>query len=557
MRPLATTNRRLSLFVALLAIAFAIFDSTIDGTATRAADGLGGAKPSTANGAVEPVFKISRETTHVLGPLAPDGFIDYAAAINARYGRGVAPTDNLTVDLWQIFGPMPPHYNDDSAFFKALGIDPPPESGDYYIDLIRYLDEVAQGDDEVRKRTYAQYDAAMVVSWSAEEFPLIADWLKRNEPHLDRLVATTKKPHNYRPVATDSNERGNRDFVVGSTARSFESAMCREASKALLCRGFMHLKQGNLEAARNDSLALRRLARLISRVPTLVDFLIATSIEHFAEELDRGILIERQPDAIVCRKHYLELTKLPPLTSPAECLDSVERWVLLDSARLLKQGDTKLVNIYFDADDAPPTSIGLARLARTDFHRTLRELNRWTDRLIAACRTTDLKARRAEFAKLQLEYETFKIALDARGMPGENPVDLLNDDELGSLLRGLLEAWPIESALKNFDQTQQRFDIKKLGFALGSYRAIHGRYPETLDQLQPDFVKPDLFKTLSLDRFSGLPLRYGRLDKGYYLYSVGPNGRDDEGANSEHRDAGNVTEKTTDDLRLLITGEAK
>jgi len=552
MRPLATTNiRRLRLAASLALLAAVTLNM-----ATHAADGLGTAKSAAASGAVEPVFKISRETTHVLGPLAPDGFIDYAAAINARYGRGVAPADNLTVDLWQIFGPMPPHYSDDTAFFKALGIDPPPESGDYYIDLIRYLDDVSQGDDEVRKRTYAQYDAAMVVSWSAEEFPLIADWLKRNEPHLDRLVAATKKPHNYRPVVTDTNERGNRDFVVGSTARSFESAMCREASKALLCRGFMHLKQGNLEAARNDSLALRRLARLISRAPTLVDFLVATSIEHLAEELDRGILIERQPDAIACRKHYLELVKLPPLNSPAECIDSVERWCLLDSARLLKLGDTKLVEIYFDVD-IPPTSIGLARLARTDFHRTLRELNRWADRLVAACRTPDLKARRAEFAKLQLEYETFKTALDGRGMPGENPIDLLNDDELGSLLRGMLEVWPIERALKKFDQAQQRFDLKKLGFALGSYRAIHGRYPETLDQLQPDFVKPDLFKTLSLDRFSGLPLKYRRLDKGYYLYSVGVNGRDDEGANSEHRDAGNINEKTTDDLRLLVTGEVR
>ena len=42
-------------------------------------------------------FTISRETTRLLGPLTPDGRVDYTAAINRRASQGVTPSNNAAV----------------------------------------------------------------------------------------------------------------------------------------------------------------------------------------------------------------------------------------------------------------------------------------------------------------------------------------------------------------------------------------------------------------------------------------------------------------------------
>src|SRR5438094_5975588 len=52
-------------------------------------------------------FTIGKETTYVTGPLDKDGYIDYAAALNERLGRGVTPENNACVLLWKALGPHP------------------------------------------------------------------------------------------------------------------------------------------------------------------------------------------------------------------------------------------------------------------------------------------------------------------------------------------------------------------------------------------------------------------------------------------------------------------
>jgi hypothetical protein len=60
--------------------------------------------------------------------------------------------------------------------------------------------------------------------------------------------------------------------------------------------------------------------------------------------------------------------------------------------------------------------------------------------------------------------------------------------------------------------------------ALAEYHRRHGRYPESLDNLIPDFLP-----RLPLDYADLQPLRYHRTDDGYLLYSVGLDGVDDGG----------------------------
>ena len=47
---------------------------------------------------------ISKGTTYLTSPLRPDGYVDYVAAVNARYGQGVTPENNAAVLLWKATG---------------------------------------------------------------------------------------------------------------------------------------------------------------------------------------------------------------------------------------------------------------------------------------------------------------------------------------------------------------------------------------------------------------------------------------------------------------------
>jgi hypothetical protein len=65
------------------------------------------------------------------------------------------------------------------------------------------------------------------------------------------------------------------------------------------------------------------------------------------------------------------------------------------------------------------------------------------------------------------------------------------------------------------------------GLAVERYRLAHGALPQTLQNLVPTYL-PDV----PLDPFDGKPLRYKHLEQGYAVYSVGPDGNDDGGRES-------------------------
>ena len=56
------------------------------------------------------------------------------------------------------------------------------------------------------------------------------------------------------------------------------------------------------------------------------------------------------------------------------------------------------------------------------------------------------------------------------------------------------------------------------------FRLATGRLPDNLAELSPTFVNG-----IALDPFDGQPLRYKKLAKGYVVYSVGEDGKDDGG----------------------------
>jgi hypothetical protein len=81
--------------------------------------------------------------------------------------------------------------------------------------------------------------------------------------------------------------------------------------------------------------------------------------------------------------------------------------------------------------------------------------------------------------------------------------------------------------------------------AVERFRLAHGRLPENLNELVPQFLS-----TVPVDPFDGQPLRYHHLTKGYVIYSVGQDGHDDGGR--EKTADWKSSDKTTYDITFTV-----
>jgi len=83
----------------------------------------------------------------------------------------------------------------------------------------------------------------------------------------------------------------------------------------------------------------------------------------------------------------------------------------------------------------------------------------------------------------------------------------------------------VGKSILRFAMIQTQTDLARVACALERFRLAHGNYPESLDELAPQFVA-----SVPHDVIGGKPLHYRRTDDGkFVLYSVGWNEKDDGG----------------------------
>ena len=76
------------------------------------------------------------------------------------------------------------------------------------------------------------------------------------------------------------------------------------------------------------------------------------------------------------------------------------------------------------------------------------------------------------------------------------------------------------------EATQQR--AARTALAVERYRRTRGPLPQKLDDLVPEFMD-----AIPIDPFDGKPMRYNKLEMGYVVYCIGPDGDDDGGKERE------------------------
>ena len=159
---------------------------------------------------------VSRETTYLLGPLNADGTVNYAAALNERFGEGVTPDNNAVVLILRALGPEAILADSEDCrvrAFSALGMAPLAHEGHYFVDFDTYIyslgPDVRAADVDAALTWYygapGMNHGPLESPWQAEDHPVVAEWLKRNAKPLDVLVEATKRSRFFMPRVTASD----------------------------------------------------------------------------------------------------------------------------------------------------------------------------------------------------------------------------------------------------------------------------------------------------------------------------------------------------------------
>jgi hypothetical protein len=93
-----------------------------------------------------------------------------------------------------------------------------------------------------------------------------------------------------------------------------------------------------------------------------------------------------------------------------------------------------------------------------------------------------------------------------------------------TMLADLLILTETEEVFDRVTETHALQRVTEVALALRLYRKENGRYPENLQQLVPKYLP-----SVPIDPYDGRPLRYRKLAKGFKVWSVGGNCKDDGG----------------------------
>ncbi len=500
-----------------------------------------------------PAIVVSRETTFLTEPLHADGLPDYTRYLLDREREGVTAENNGAIPFLQAMWPAGLKELDYGPISKELGMEIPRERGmrdaslnkeliaklaEWLVsidpqraELVRQREERAEAEldmDDLWEEPEEEYDPkdeaynlvywGQEQPWRREEIPLLAEWVDQHRPFYDLLHEAAARERFYCPspdfLGTPQVDMVRARFPVSQDVRSAVRCLALSANLAL--------GEGDTAAAWRDCRAMFRLADHVPREFMLGE-LISINTETAAHETARLILSDPQLDAVTAREMLEFFRELPARDGLAELVDTWERMAALSYSIGMSQqgGDLRRLE-----DDNQTDASGKSFDRSLDWNWVLLEINLAYDAIVA-----------------DLESGNWKRGATLNPFGG-----LLSDDpeppgpvravkayasrrartrEIGlMMLPALLPAW--QHGMQAQVQANNHRQLLTVAAALTVYRLEQGEYPEHLTDLVPA-----LLPALPADPYHGSPPVYRRMDGGFLLYSLGPNGQDEGGSNDQ------------------------
>ncbi len=472
-----------------------------------------------------PAFSISPETTYLTGPLDSMGYVDYETALNERLRKDTKPDENAVVLIWKVLGPKPEGFEINERYFQKLGVPRPAETPDDFVSFVKFSQGKSvfgQGTTEFEQ----EMDAVTKRPWSAKDHPLYAEWLEKNAAAMviaEQASRCTKYFHPLVIPRRDQNAGTLLDALLPILGKT------REVAAAFVRRAMLKTAEGKHDEAWADLMTVHRLARLQMQAGTLIEMLVGYVLEMVALEGDLVFLEHAQLNADKIRALMDDLQRLPAPGSIGTKGLLTDRITHLNIVQQFYRGGFGVLESLATDKEAPKSSRAkLAAIDGWDWDLIFQISNDWFDRFEQASRIPDRAERVAAIEELKEELLNLPVS-------GGNMLEQFAEVQVfgtapiskstkiaNILVKLLLPALP--KIYEANDRREQRLQNFRVACALAAYKADNGRYPDTLDVLQPKYLP-----TVPLDLFSGEPLIYQPDDNGYLLYSVGENGQDDNG----------------------------
>ena len=466
---------------------------------------------------------VSRETTYLLGPLNPDGTVNYLQAFADQHRQDVAPGENGAV-LWVCaLGPEVFHDYLRQQSLEQLGLSETDLLADapHFILFHEYqaLNPPADPDDTLDPNTFIGIPEDPSV-----DSPTIRGWLAANEHPLGLLAQAVDRPHFARPIVFDEGETTLRGlFPSHALHRGVE------AITALVARAIYHAREGRFDDARTD---LRTALRLTEREMDygLAGWMINLGWRAVMIDAYRQTLFPAELPADQWRRILKDLRDVGPLPSADEIFELERLWALSVLTHYWRTGVDPLTG------ESPTKRVDLWQFRRLslDWDELFKAVNTSYDESISLAQSATHREFQDRLGKLAASG-----AAGPSSSPG--PLDRLTpelpagiyeycgrifratntrrnrEDIIGSLT--IL----VPELIEHHCRYSASWRVLLATCAAKLHKAEHGTYPETIDELAV------YLGGVPIDPFDGQPLRYVVDDLGPRIYSIGPNLTDDNG----------------------------
>ncbi len=369
----------------------------------------------------EPRITVSRETTFLVEPLDNEGFVDYLAAVNQRWSRGVTPENNAAVLLAQALDPKEVWESIYDEFYADLQVAKPTAGAVHLPDYYQFV--YVKFTEEIWNEAHSELQQAIHRPWTDPEFPLIAVWIDQHAADIDLGLAASSRSRFYAPFYSGEplnyGDAGTPLLVINSS-----NALLWRLAWALAARAMRRLDQHDPTGAWSDLLAIHRLARLNTECPWTLARVQSHHFDRIAIEATCALIQSPLFTEELATKIQKDLDGLPPRTPFVQTYGEHERFRALERVqKVFRQGTAGWVGPDQESLMARFELWAMRRII--DWDRVLIRTNDWFDRWQAIGAMQPPSKRRAatrlfldEIGQLETKFKDqpqFRLGRDAPG----------------------------------------------------------------------------------------------------------------------------------------------
>lgn len=331
--------------------------------------------------------------------------------------------------------------------------------------------------------------------------------LSRYDSAIEELRAAAKLPYSRFPLEYDKDD----------PAAIFlpHLAALKSSSQALQLRAVAELQLGQANNAAADTELTFRLIDASQNEPFLISHLVRVAMVNMAlQPVYEGLAQHKWSDAQLAALDS-ELVKLDFLADYQRSMRSEAVY----SARMLDYLQrTRRIGDYLSSfnNSAPPywTDYFFRLLPAGWFHRNQISFARF---YLEDCLPAADPQKREFFPQVARQAATNLV--QAMAHPNSSNLAM-------KILLSPMKDWlgDQNNTVRKFAYAQESTDLARIAIALERFDLAHGKYPESLDELKPQFISE-----IPRDLIGGQPLKYGLTNDSFVLYSIGWNEKDDGG----------------------------